>query len=73
MTFIFEKNGSNKNSLIKLNGFFEDKLTQNPSHMSSFKGKEKVGEFKPGQTKSNKIHKTIIACLNSGQKKPTYK
>ena len=53
-TFIFEKNGSKKNPLIKLNGFFEDKLTQNPTHISSFKGKEKVGEFKSGQTKSNK-------------------
>ena len=27
VTFIPEKNGSKKNPLIKLNGFFEDKLT----------------------------------------------
>ena len=57
VTFISEKNGSKKNSLIKLNNHFEDKSTQNPSHIASFKykGKEIVGEFKPGQTKPNKI------------------
>ena len=73
MTFIPDKNGSKKDPLIKLNGFFEDKPTQNPTHIASFKGKEKVGEFKPGQTKSNKIHKTIMTGLNSSQNKSIYK
>ena len=73
MTFISEKNGSKKNSLIKLNDFFEDKPTQNPSHMTNLKGKEKVGEFKYGQTKSNKILKTIMTGPNSSQNKPIYK
>ena len=62
-----------KNSLIKLNDFFEDKPTQNSTHISSFKDKEKVREFKSSQTKSNKIHKTNMTDLNSRQNKPTYK
>ena len=73
VTFIPERNGAKKNPLIKLNGFFEDKPTQNPTHVSSFKGKEKVGELKSGQTKSNKNQKTIMTGLNSSQNKPKYK
>ena len=59
--------------MIKLNGFFEDKPTQNPSHMANLKDKEKVGEFKYGQTKSNKILKIIMTGLNSSQNKLKYK
>ena len=62
-----------KNSLITLNGFFEDKPTQNPSHMANLKGKEKVGEFKYDQTKSNKNQKTTMTSLKSRQNKSTYK
>ena len=69
VTFIPEKNGAKKNLLIKLNGFFKDKPTQNPTHVSSFKGKEKMGELKFGQTKSNKIQKITMTGLKSSQNK----
>ena len=53
MTFI-SKNGRKKNPLIKLNSFMENQPTQSPTQISSFEGKEKVGELKSGQTKSYK-------------------
>ena len=37
--------------------------------MANLKGKEKVREFKLGQTKSNKIQKIIMTSLNSRQNK----
>ena len=57
VTFIPKKNGSKKNSLIKLNDFCEDKPTQNPTHISSFKGKKKWENSNlviPSQTKIRK-------------------